>query len=117
MPVFSSKNRQKQGLPGGPVVKNSPANAGDASSDPGSEKIPRAAELISPCVTASEPVLQSPELQLPSPRATTTEAWACAEAAAVRSPHTTTSPWDPSETREKLAQQWRLRIAKNKQII
>ena len=28
------------GLPGGPVVKNSPANAGDAGSVPGSERSP-----------------------------------------------------------------------------
>ena len=45
-------------LPGGPVVKNPPSNAGDAGSIPGrGTKIPHAAEQLSPCATSTEPVL------------------------------------------------------------
>ena len=58
----------KQGFPGGTVVKNPPANAGDRF-EPWSGKIPHAAEQLSPCATTTEPALQSP-------RATTTEAHA-----------------------------------------
>ena len=46
------------GFPGGPVVKNPPCNAGDSHSIPGGgTKIPHAAEQLSPCATATEPVL------------------------------------------------------------
>ena len=38
-----------RGLPGGPVVKNPPCNAGDSGSIPGGgTKIPHAAEQLSP---------------------------------------------------------------------
>ena len=53
-------------FPGGTVVKNPPANAGDMGSSPG-PGIPHAAEQLSLCATTTEPVLCSP-------RATTTEA-------------------------------------------
>ena len=56
-----------QDFPGGTVVKTPPANAGDTGSSPGPERIPHAAEQLSPCATTTKPALQSP-------RATTTEA-------------------------------------------
>ena len=62
------------GFPGGAVVKNPPANAGDRGSSPGPERshMPqsneaRAPQLLSLCSRAREP-------QLLSPWATTTEA-------------------------------------------
>ena len=45
------------GLPGGSVVKNLPANAGDTGSSPGPGKIPHATEQLSPCATTTEPAL------------------------------------------------------------
>ena len=45
------------GFPVGAVVKNLPANAGDMGSSPWSEKIPHAAEQLSPYSTTTEPVL------------------------------------------------------------
>ena len=47
------------GFPGGSVVKNPPASAGDML-DPWSGRIPRAAEYLSLCATTTEPVLWSP---------------------------------------------------------
>ena len=44
------------GFPGGPVVKNPPANAGDTGSSPG-PRIPHAAEQLSLCATTTEPAL------------------------------------------------------------
>ena len=35
------------------MVENLPANAGDTGSSPGSGKIPRAAEQLSPCTTTT----------------------------------------------------------------
>ena len=55
------------GFPGGTVVKDPPANAGEHGFEPWSGKIPHAAERLSPCATTTEPALYSP-------RATTTEA-------------------------------------------
>ena len=49
--------KKKQGFPGGAVVKNPPANAGDTGSEPWSGKIPRAVEQLSPCTTTTEPEL------------------------------------------------------------
>ena len=45
------------GFPGGTVVKNPPANAGDTGSSPGPGRSPHAMEQLSPCATATEPVL------------------------------------------------------------
>ena len=61
------KNSLEGGFPGGAVVKNLPANAGDIGSSPGPGKIPHAMELLSPCATTTESVLYSS-------RVTTTEA-------------------------------------------
>ena len=65
--------RQIQSFPGGAVVKNPPANAGDMGSSPGPGRshMPRtneahAPQLLSLCSRACEP-------QLLSPQATTTE--------------------------------------------
>ena len=42
-------------FPGGPVVKNSPSNAGDPGLIPGwGTKIPHAAGQLSPCATTTE---------------------------------------------------------------
>ena len=46
-----------RGFPGGPVVKNLPANAGDTDSWSG--KIPQAVRQLSLCTTTAEPVFQS----------------------------------------------------------
>ena len=52
----AKKKRQKLGgFPGGAVVKNLPAKAGDMGLSPG--KIPHAAEQLSPCATTTEPAL------------------------------------------------------------
>ena len=44
-------------FPGGAVVGNPPANAGDTRFKPWSGKIPHAAEQLSLCATTTEPVL------------------------------------------------------------
>ena len=41
-------------FPGGAVVKNPPANAGDHRFNPWSRKIPHAAGQLSPCATTTE---------------------------------------------------------------
>ena len=67
-PYFISRQKiNSRDFPGGTVVKNPPAIAGDTGSSPGPGKIPQAAEQLSPCATTTEPALQCP-------RAATTEA-------------------------------------------
>ena len=53
------KKKKDQGFPGGSVVKNPPANAGDTGSVPnlGRSHMPR---QLNPCFTIAEPVLLSP---------------------------------------------------------
>ena len=51
-----NKNKQ-EGFPGGTVVKNPPANAGDYGFEPWSGRIPHAAEQLSPCTPTTEPAL------------------------------------------------------------
>ena len=53
------KERRSGAFPGGAVVKNPPANAGDTGSKPWSGKIPHAAEQLSPCATTTEPACHS----------------------------------------------------------
>ena len=48
-------------FPGGPVVKNLPANTGDMSSIPGPRKIPQAVGQLSPRATTIENVLYKKE--------------------------------------------------------
>ena len=48
----------KKDVPGGPVVKNPPANAGDMGSIPGpGTKIPHVTGQMNPCATTIEPGL------------------------------------------------------------
>ena len=44
-------------FPGGTVVKNLPANAGDMGSIPGPGRFPDATEQLSLCATTTEPAL------------------------------------------------------------
>ena len=46
--------RHSVGFPGGPVVKNLPANAGGHGFDPWSRKIPHGVDQLSPCSTTRE---------------------------------------------------------------
>ena len=48
------------GFPGGSVIKNLPASAGDMGLILDLGKIPHAEEQLSPCATTIEPVLKSP---------------------------------------------------------
>ena len=63
--------------PGGTVVKNPPANAGDTSSSPGlgGSHMPRSNQAHAPQLLSLHPRAREP--QLLSPCATTTEACAC----------------------------------------
>ena len=54
VPILREIKTDKSGFPGGPVVKNSPANAGDACLIPAG-KIPHAAEQLSWCAITTEP--------------------------------------------------------------
>ena len=47
----------REDFPGGSVVKNLPANAGDMGSSPGLGRSPHAVEQLSPGTTTTEPVL------------------------------------------------------------
>ena len=80
-PFFFSKNFmvlyvtfKSLGFPGGAVVKNPPANAGDKGSSPGpgSSHMPRSNEARAPQLLNLRSRAQKP--QLLSPRAPTTEA-------------------------------------------
>ena len=51
------QNSKYWDFPGGAVVKNPPANAGDTGSSPGPGSISHAAEQLSLCATTTEPVL------------------------------------------------------------
>ena len=57
-------------LPGGPVVKNPPSNAGDVGSIPGrGTKIPHAVGQLSPCAATTEPAhsrASAPQLEKPA---------------------------------------------------
>ena len=64
---FSLKNNKGWDFPGGTVLKNPPANAGDTSSSPAPGGFPYATEQLSPCTTTTEPALQSePQLLTPA---------------------------------------------------
>ena len=103
-------NTLLEDVPGGPVVKNPPADTGDPRSIPGlGTKIPHATGQLSPCSATTEPVLRSPG-------ATTTEALrpqrpssTAREATIMRTPHTA--------TREVPTQQQRPRTARKKKKI
>ena len=53
------KKHDPREFPGGTVLKNLPANAGDMGSIPWSGKIPHAVEQQSSCATTTEPALWS----------------------------------------------------------
>ena len=54
--IKSGVKMDLKGFPGGPVIKNPPANAGDMGSSLGrSSKIPHAARPLSPGATTTEP--------------------------------------------------------------
>ena len=55
--VWRFLKKTKIGFPGGPMVKNSPCNAGDTSMSSGPGKIPHAVEQLSPCATTIESAL------------------------------------------------------------
>ena len=55
--IHFKERRVGWGFPGGAVVENLPADAGDTGFDPWSRKIPRAVEQLSPYTTTTEPVL------------------------------------------------------------
>ena len=56
-------------FPGGPVVKNSPCNAGDSGLIPGwGTKVPHASEKLSPRATARESVSLSERSRVPTQR-------------------------------------------------
>ena len=46
-----------RGVPGGAVVKNPPASAGDTGSSPGPGRFHMPAEQLSRCTTTTEPAL------------------------------------------------------------
>ena len=48
-----SVRKEQRSFPGGSVVKNPPANAGDVGPISGLGKIPQAAEQLSPCPTST----------------------------------------------------------------
>ena len=57
---FCFQNPIARGFHGGRVIKNSPCNAGEMGSIPGLGRSHIATEQLSPCNTATEPVLLSP---------------------------------------------------------
>ena len=103
-------------FPGGTVVKNPPANAGDTGSSPGPEgsHMPRSGWARVPQLLSLRSGAREP--QLLSPRATTTEA--CTpqqEATAMRRPRTATKSSPCSlQLEEACAKQQRPNAAKNK---
>ena len=78
-------------FPGGPVVKNPPANAGDTGSIPGQGRLRMPWSNKEPVLEHSSLRSRARELQTLSPRAATTEALSTTrEATAVMSLHTAT---------------------------
>ena len=54
-----AENEKNKGFPGGSVVKNPSANAGDGGFNPWSRKNPCALEQLSLCATNIEPALEA----------------------------------------------------------
>ena len=82
---------QFKGFPGGPVVKTTPANAGDTGFASWSRKIPHAMEQLSPCTTTTEPTCRATatEARVPQGLGSATK-----EPSAVRSPRPA-ARWQP----------------------
>ena len=95
-------SKEKQGFPGGPVVKNPPCKARGHRFDPCSGKIPHAMEQLSPWAPTAESALQSPRATSPEPCTPWSLCSATREATAMRRPSTATQE-EPSlaETRAK----------------
>ena len=115
--TISTKLKQiKQDFPGGSVVKNLPASAGDMI------LIPHATEQLRPHATITEPVLESPEARTSEPTCRSFEAHTpqspfCSptkETTKMRPPHAATREQPPPTfaTREKSAKQQRPSTAK-----
>ena len=60
---YSVHKTYSGGFPGGAVVENLPANAGDTGFEPWSGKIPHAAEQLGPWATITEPARLEPVLR------------------------------------------------------
>ena len=111
---YSPKSLGVGGFPGGSVVKNPPANAGDMGSSPGRSHMLRsnkacAPQLLSLRSRAHEPQLLSPRAQSPCS--------ATKEATTMRSPRIAMKSGPRSPQLEKAcAQQRRPNTDKNKQI-
>ena len=101
------------GFPGGAVVKNPPANAGDMSSSPGPGRshMPQSNEARAPQLLSLHSRAREP--QLLSPRATTTEA---REPRARARQQEKPLQWEARAPQLEKArmQQWRPNAAKNK---
>ena len=54
------KNASLPGFPGGLMIKNLPAKAGDTEFNPWFRKIPRATGQLSPCARTTESAVYSP---------------------------------------------------------
>ena len=52
--IFTHGLRQNPGFPGGPVVENPPANAGDMGSIPDPGRFHTSQDNLSPCNTTNE---------------------------------------------------------------
>ena len=105
-----SIKRNNQGFPGGSVVKNPPANAGDTGSIPGPGRphTPQTTKPHSHCAWALSPRLTATEaLEPPSPHS------AREGATATRSPRRAAREGPASATGGKLAQQRRPSRDKN----
>ena len=78
-----------KGFPGGSVVRNLPANAGDVGVIPELGRFPLATEQLSPYTTTIEPALQSLGAMTAEAHMLQIPCSATREATAVTSPHTT----------------------------
>ena len=67
MCAHQEKRGHKLDFPSSPVVKNPSVNAGDTDSIPGLERPHNAANQLSQCATATNPVLLSPRAATSDP--------------------------------------------------
>ena len=93
--VEIGKNSRRQGFPGGSVVKNPPASVGDTGLIPGLGRLAPAIDQLSPCATATEPVLWSLGATATGAREPWSLRSATREAPTRRSPSTTAESSSP----------------------
>ena len=108
--VPGATSRWLKGFPGGSVVKNPPANAGDTGSipDPGRSHVPWSNEAQASQLQSNEPVLYSPGASTTKANVPRSLCSATREATVLRSPHTDAREEPPlATTREKPAEQQR----------